>query len=440
MLEAIETLTYEECSEKVDFPLLGKQLKYIADCSDFYNEKWKAVGLATSDVLEMKNFGELPFTSKEDVLKEQADFPPFGRLANAPQMQENLRRVHVTSGSSGRSVFIAMTEKDVQSTLTAGIRAFRCAGLTPNDTVVHCLSYCMWAGGVTDHLSLEGVGAMVVPFGVGHSHKLIETIRRIKPTGISCTPSYLSRLELLLKEDFGITPKDLGLKKAFLGGEGGLQNPEIREKIRSTWGLEPMDANYGMSDVLSIFGSECEHQAGLHFHGQGIIHLELINPDSGIKLPVVAGQIGEMVLTNLTREAQPLLRYKTGDLIEVLSTSRCDCGRNSLRFKVVDRVDDMITVRGINVYPSSVGKILSDRHACFSGEYELVLTTPPPYERPVLRVEAGQTVTKDEFPGLMEMLTELCASELNFTPAVELLEYGMFPRSEGKTKRVRKAY
>ena len=438
-LDDVELLGPQEVWAQVDAPRLARQLSYTVERSGFYREKYTREGLSPAQAADPAGFLRLPFTEKAEILAEQEAHPPFGRLATGDDPTP-LRRVHSTSGSSGRPFVVVLTEADIQATLEAGRRAFRCAGLGPGDTVVHCLNYCLWAGGVTDHLSLEATGATVIPFGVGHTKLLIETIRALRPNAISCTPSYMSRLEVVLREEFGLGPRDLGLKKALFGGESGLQNPAVRRQIEETWGLRAVDANYGMADVLSIFGSECEARQGLHFHGQGLLHLGLIDPASGAPAPLQAGQVGEMVLTNLRRQAQPLIRFRTRDVIRIVGTDACSCGRRSMRFLVVGRSDEMIVVRGVNVFPSAVGSLLADHREWFSGEFEFVLDAPPPIERPLLRVELSGACAAEQIPQAERALLALCRGGLSFTPRLEFLPFGQFPRTEGKTKRVRRSY
>lgn len=433
-----ESFTYEDCYNIVDYPLLAERIGSILEESPFYEEKYRLACVDLTSQFSLEQFRRIPFTSKAEMLAEQEKHPPFGRLAM--QNRSGLRRVHITSGSTGKPFVIMMSENDIAQTVKAGGRAFRCAGLDFSDIVVHCLNYCMWAGGVTDHLSLEAAGATVIPFGIGNSHKLIETILAIRPTAISCTPSYMSRLEYLLHQDFSMEPAQLRLKKAFLGGEGGLQNAAVRKRIEDTWQLKAIDANYGMSEVLSIIGSECDFRQGLHFHGQGIVHLELIDPANGCSLSVCDGQEGEMVLTTLRREAQPLIRYRTGDIIKIVGTGGCDCGRNSLRFLVTGRADDMITVCGINVYPGAVSKLLSEHPELFSGEFQFVLDSPPPFERPQLKIELAQGVEFSCSKKIALKVVSMCHQRLNFTPTVQLLMFGDFERTDGKTRRIKRTY
>jgi phenylacetate-CoA ligase len=436
-MDHLETLSSQECFERIEETLLASQLKYVVENSPFYAEKFKGAGLDSRQILDINRFSLIPYTFKEELLAEQEKYPPFGRLATGGDVMR-LRRVHLTSGSTGKPYYVIMTENDIASTVEAGRRAFLCAGLTANDLVIHCLNYCLWAGGLTDHLNLESTGATVIPFGVGNSKNLIRTILYLKPTAISCTPSYLSRLECLLRGEFGLEPPSLGLNKGFLGGEGGLQNPGVRARIEDTWKMKAIDANYGMADVLSIFGSECEARQGLHFHGQGILNLELVDPGTGKNLPVQEGQVGEMVLTNLKREAQPLLRYRSRDVIKIASTQECSCGRRSFRFLVVGRTDDMIVVRGVNIYPSAVATLLAEPPQWFSGEFELVLEGPPPYDNILLRVELARQFGLDEVDNVRTELLQRCKDLLNFTPRLELIDFGRFPRTEGKTKRIKR--
>lgn len=436
--DPIEHLSPEELDVH-QAPLLARQLAYVATHSPLYQEIYRAAGLSPADAAQPQNLRHLPFSDKRTILADQEAFPPFGRLATGGG-RDPLLRVHTTSGTTGTPFCIVLTDADAEGTRVAGRRAFRCAGLTPAHTVVHCLNYCLWAGGLTDHLSLEATGALVIPFGVGHTRKLLDTILQLGANAISCTPSYLARLEVVLREELHREPRELGLRLALCGGEGGLQSPAVRRRIEDLWGLRAVDANYGMADVLSIFGAECEERAGLHFHGQELLHVELIDPnaptDPGASpLPLRRGQVGEVVLTNLQRQAQPLVRYRTGDLWEITGTERCGCGRGSLRFVAVGRSDQMLTVRGVNLYPGALASLLGERSESFSGEFEILVDHPAPLDHVTLRVELSPGVAAT--PALEAAFLTLCRQRLTLTPRLHLLPFGDFPRTEGKTRRVR---
>ena len=437
-IEEIDRLSHEEVVRTLDSPALERQLQQVLGSSAFYQEKTAGAGMSGPDAARVENFEHWPFTTKSEVLAEQSSHPPYGRLANSGA--NPVVRIHMTSGTSGTPLYIALTAADVADNVVSGRRAFICAGLTKQDSVVHCLNYCLWAGGLTDHLSLEAAGAAVIPFGVGHTKRLIETIRHLKLTAISCTPSYLGRLEVVLREDFGLRPRDLGLQKGFFGGEGGLQNTVVRQAIEELWGISAIDANYGMADVLSIFGSECSARQGLHFHGRGLLHVEMIDPETGAALPFKAGQEGELVLTNLTRQAQPVVRFRSGDIIRILADAPCSCGRSSFRFLVVGRSDHMIVVQGINVYATAIKALLLRHRDRFSGEFEIVLETPPPISMPLVRAELSAQASVDDAADHEKFLAKTCHEQLQFTPKVKMLPFGALPRTEGKTQYVRRTY
>jgi phenylacetate-CoA ligase len=437
LIEDIERMSNDEVTATVDMPLLGRQLRYVLNSSPPSQERIRSSGMAPEDAVHAENLQYWPLVSKTDALAEQAAHPPYGRLATRNGIRDVLR-IHVTSGTSGTPLYIALTRRDVADNVTSGRRAFLCAGLSPSDTVVHCLNYCLWAGGITDHLSLEATGATVIPFGVGNTKRLLETIQALRPNAISCTPSYMARLEVVLKDELGLSPRDLRLSKGFFGGEGGLQNAEVRAAIEETWGIQAIDANYGMADVMSIFGSECEMKQGLHFHGRGLLHVALLRPGSTETVPVQAGAEGELVLTNLRRQAQPLVRYRTGDVVRITGCEPCLCGRASFRFVVVCRADDMIVVRGINVYASAVKALLARYRDILGGAFEIVLGQRPLIDPPLLRVELLQSHPAGASGHLAGILGRACHDELQFTPRVELVPFGTLPRTEGKARWIRR--
>ena len=436
--ERLETLSREELFETEEKALLRAQLDYVLRRSRFYQEKFKAAGLSALDFGPDLKLRDLSFTEKSELLDDQLRHPPFGSILAAPP--ENLRRVHRTSGSSGRPVFIALTQKDIDNTMEAGTRAFWCAGVRPGDLIIHCLNYCLWMGGLTDHMNLEHTGATVIPFGVGNSRSLIEMIRHLRPTGISCTPSYIAKLEAVLRDDFGLRPRDLHLKKGLFGGEPGIQNSAFRAVIEDTWGMRVMDANYGMADVLSIFGAECEHRCGLHFHGQGILFLELIDPSTGASLEFQEGQVGEFVCTNLKREGQPLVRFRSHDLAKIVGVGPCACGRNGFRFKILGRSDDMLIVKGINVFPGSIAEIIGKHLTSLTGEFEIVLDAPPPIDKLRIRMECRTALPEQALSDIVRTVRRQFRELLDFSADIELVPEGTIPRTDGKAKRIKKFY
>ncbi len=428
----IETLSCAELAAREE-NALANQFAYLMTHSAFYQEKFRGA----QKTITRAELATLPFTEKDELRASQETHPPFGNYLAAPI--ENVSRVHKTSGTTGRPLYIALTARDIETTHECGARAYVGAGLQRGDRVVHCLNYQMWAGGVTDHLSLERAGATVIPFGVGNTHVLLRTIRDLGIHAISSTPSYLVHLADIVRSELHIEPHELGLRKGFFGGEPGLQNPNVRGAIERTWNLRAMDANYGMADVLSIFGAECERRDGLHFHGQGALLVELIDPATLKPLAIETGARGELVYTNLTRAAQPLIRYRSHDAAEIVSAEPCACGRTGFRFRVLGRSDDMVHVRGVNVFPTAIAEVLASFPE-LSGEFQVVLDTPPPYNQLPLRVELAPTAAQDNVSHLNALLVRTLQERLNFRAAIELVPHGTLPRTEGKTSRVVKTY
>ena len=412
--------------------LWQKQRLYVSANSAFYKNLWQGLELPA----ELGDLTQLPLTSKVQLRESQAAGPPFGNYLAASRASVN--RLHRTSGTTGQAMNLALSARDCALTVAVGGRAQRLAGLGPEHSVVHCLNYQMWMGGVTDHLTLEETGAMVVPFGVGSTDLLIDTIRQVGINAISCTPSYPAVLERALSENFpDLDPRDLGLKLGLFGGEAALDDAAFRQRIRDTWGMEPRNANYGVSDVLSNFAAQCEFDSRLHFVAADVLYPELIDPDSGAPLSLAAGVEGELVLTHLQRDCQPLVRFRSGDIIAVDSTERCECGFEGFRFRVVGRSDDMVVVRGLNVFPSMVAAVING-FAELSGNYRIPLDTRPPYDYLPLTVELATDSALD--PGLAPFIEEAIKKSLGATARVVLQPAGSFELNEGKTRRVLRNY
>lgn len=406
---------------------LKAQLEYTLAQSDFYRNKFGPVTATEA----FERFEELPFTGKKEILADESSFPPFG--SNLCVSKESVVRVHKTSGTTNKPVLIALTRQDIEQVITVGGDCFRQCGLSPSDTVVHCLNYNMWAGGVTDHMSLEQTGAAVIPFGVGNTSNLIRTILDLQVTAIHCTPSYLSKIQQILEEEYHLQPKDLHLRLGLLGAESGLQNPDFRKRIEHIWGFKAMNANYGMSEVLSMIASECKHQNGLHFRAMDALYFELIDGE-GHSLPMRPGTEGEMVFTNLCKEAQPLIRYRTGDVARITGTD-CECGYHGLLFEIVGRCDDMIVVKGLNVFVSAIEQVIQKFFADITTEYRVLVSKSDPIEHIIIQVESLETGERHRTNLAVEIASAL-KREININCEVQVLPEQTLPRTSGKTKRL----
>lgn len=434
--EEIETMPLTKL-RRLENESLQTQLDYVWSHSAFYQTRFAEAGVKREAIRDLADLPLLPFTEKDECRLSQQEHPPFGDYLACSQ--EQVMRTHKTSGTTGRALYVALTRPDRNLTNECAARSFWASGLRPSDTVVHCLNYRLWVGGYTDHEGLETVGATAVPFGVGQTSLLIQTIRELQINAISATPSYMLPLsEAVLAQ--GLNPRDLGLRKGLFGAEPGMSEPSVRARMEEIWGMRAMDANFGMADIISIMGSECEQRDGLHFHAHGAVAVELIDPESGTPLDLTEGAEGELVYTHLQKEAQPLIRYRAHDVVRILGTGPCACGRTSFRFRMLGRSDDMLHVRGINVFPTGVGNTLAHLSDQLSGEFLIVVDHPPPHQYLRVRVELAPHLTPEQAPDLPERIVHALRDQLNFRAEPELVPYGTLPRTEQKARRVVKTY
>jgi len=413
------------------------QSRYVIEKSEFYRQLWAG----KQPPKDLSALPELPLSDKSQLRISQAGHPPFGNYLAAPISQAV--RLHRTSGTTGQAMNLALSARDCEITETVGGRAQRLAGLTPDDIVAHCLNYQMWMGGVTDHMTLQKTGALVIPFGVGSTELLIRTIQQVGVTALSCTPSYPAVLERVIAEKFpGLSPCDLGLKLGLFGGEPGLDDPALRARLKHTWGLEPRNANFGVSDVFSNFAAQCEYDTRLHFIAPDVLYPELIDPDNGTPLALTDGATGELVLTHLVRDCQPLVRFRTGDIITIDATDPCRCGCTGFRFRVVGRSDDMVVVRGLNLFPTMVAAVVNGFKE-LSGDYRIILDQPPPFDVLPVHVELApgvETSTGQSDKALSEKIEKTFKRDLGATVRLTLLSAGTLEVTEGKTRRVIRKY
>jgi phenylacetate-CoA ligase len=435
--EALETMPSDRLRE-ADDRHLQDQIAYAHQNSSYYRRRLAAAGVDPASVRSVDELVRLPFSSKDELRHEQATNKPLGEYRCAPM--EEIVRIHGTSGTTGRMLLTGLTANDVSLVAECGARSLWAAGMRPDDVVFHVFNYSVYSGGVTDHLSAEHLGAAVMPIGVGQSKLFVELAEQADPTAVHSTPSYPLYLARKMRTEMKRDPHELGLKKGFFGGEPGAGIPAVQQQLRDELGLEPFDANYGMSEVVSLFAAECDQRDGLHFCGQGAIIVELIQPDSGQVLPLATGVEGELVYTSINREATPLLRYRSGDVAHIISSAPCACGRTSFRFRIMGRSDDMLWVRGVNVFPRAVEQLMAAMRPRTTGNFQIIVPGPGALDHLTLRVEHGADVTKAELPGLARALQEACSEQLRAPAQVTLVPPGSLPVSERKTKRIVRPY
>lgn len=408
-----------------------EQLSYMLNASEFYKQKY---GDKFNENLTLDGLQDLELTDKEELRQSQELKPPFGDYVACTE--DKIARIHRTSGTTGRALILANSTADANIIAVQGARGVWASGLRPNDRVVHCLNYQMWTGGVTDHMTFEKLGATVLPYGTGGSKQLLQVIQELGINAISCTPSYPALLERLLEEDPKTNPRDLGLRIALFGGEAGLDNQAFRDKLEDTWGFKVRNSNYGLSEVMSTLGSQSERSNDLHFLSPDVVFFELLDTKTGERLAIEDGATGEMVCTHLRKECQPLIRYRTRDVLTITNAGTSPCGRALFQFRVTGRTDDMFNVRGVNVFPTAIAGVIAESTDLSSGHYRIVLEGPGPYDRIKLRVEASKSLAPGAWDGAARELEKRSREKLGASAEVEMVGFSTMTRTDGKTSLI----
>jgi phenylacetate-CoA ligase len=416
----VERLPLRE-QQRLQEELLPAQLDRVRAGSAFYAER-----LGDAQVRTLADLARLPFVTKAELLAAQAEDSPLGPLAGVPLAE--VRRLHVTSGTTGTPLLIGFTAGDLERSTEAGARAFRAAGVGPEQTILHCVNYAFYAGGIADHMSLEATGATVVPVGLGQSDRLLDLLPSLRPDGIFAITSYANHLAERARAK-GLEPAELGLRTIVTGGEPGGDIREVREHIEQTWHARVADT-YGLGEVWPTLGAHCELRDGFHLSAPDLLVAELVDPETDRVLDWQPGATGELVYTHLRREASPLVRYRSRDRAEVLALD-CPCGRGTPRFRLLGRVDDMIVVRGVNVFPSAIERLLAEAVPGMGG-FAILLDEPIPVPPLAIAVE-----TDGEIPGEVgRMIRERLQVQVEITA----LPPGTMGSSEQKTKRIWRRY
>ena len=428
--EAMETMTRAEI-ETLQLQRLQATVEHCMQ-SPFYKKRFEENGLKPSDIKTLDDIRKIPFTTKQDL----RDTYPFG-IASTPL--RNCVRLHSSSGTTGNPTVILHTQKDLDEWANQVARNLWMVGLRPDDVFQNSSGYGMFTGGLGFQYGAERLGMLTVPAAAGNSLRQIKFITDFGTTALHAVPSYVTRLYEVMKDN-GVDPrKDTKLKVLAIGAEP--HSEEQRKRIEDMMGVKAYNS-FGMSEMCGPgVGFECKEQNGLHFWEDYYI-VEIVDPDT--LEPVPDGEIGELVLTTLCREAMPLLRYRTRDLTRVLGRS-CPCGRNHIRLdRMRGRSDDMIVLRGVNIFPIQIEKILM-QFPELASNYLITLTTDEDNDNMTVEVELEELFT-DDYHRLLELehnIRRALKDEILLTPHIKLVPKGSLPVSEGKAVRVvdkRKVY
>ena len=417
-----EALSREEL-EKLQLERLQATVRHCMN-SPFYKQRFEECGLKPEDIKSLDDIRKIPFTTKQDL----RDTYPFG-MASVPLTK--CVRLHSSSGTTGNPTVILHTQKDLDEWANAVARCLWMVGLRPDDVFQNSSGYGMFTGGLGFQYGAERLGALTVPAAAGNSLRQIKFIKDFGTTAIHAVPSYVTRLYEVMREQ-GVDPRrDTKLKVLAIGAEP--HSEEQRKRIEDMLGVKAYNS-FGMSEMCGPgVGFECKEQNGLHFWEDYYI-VEIVDPET--LEPVPDGEIGELVLTTLNREAKPLLRYRTRDLTRVLGRT-CPCGRNHIRLdRMKGRSDDMIVLRGVNIFPIQIEKILMQFEE-LANNYLITLTTDEDNDNMTVEVELDKF--DDDYGRLQKLEKEIrrrLKDEILLTPFVRLVPKGSLPVSEGKAVRV----
>jgi phenylacetate-CoA ligase len=422
--EQIECMSSNEM-RKLQSERLIELVNRVYQNVEFYRIKMDEKGVKPSDIRSIDDISKLPFTNKTDL----RDNYPFGLFA-APMKE--IVRIHASSGTTGKPTTVGYTKKDIENWQEALARCLTMSGVSSEDIVQVSFGYGLFTGGLGIHYGAENVGCTVIPISAGNTRRQLQLMSDFGSTVLACTPSYALHLADALAE-YGYSLSDMKLKTGVFGAEPFSEN--MRLELEKKWGIKAFDI-YGLSEIMGPgVANDCEFHDGLHIH-EDLFFPEVVDPKT--KEPLPDGRQGELVFTTLTKEGIPLLRYNTHDLT-TLNREKCECGRTLVRMKkITGRSDDMLIIRGVNLFPSQIEQVLLELGET-SAHYMLYVDRENNLDILELKVELDETQMVDTIKDLMSLSRKIehsLHSALGLSVKVTLVEPKSIPRSEGKAVRV----
>ncbi len=416
-----------EALRRLQTERLKETVAWCWDRVPFYRRRMESAGVKPADIRSLDDLRHLPFTTKDDL----RDNYPFGLFA-VPQTE--LVRIHSSSGTTGNPTVVGYTREDLDLWAEMCARFITAAGVTPQDTVQIAFGYGLFTGGFGLHYGMEKVGAAVVPASSGNTRRQVKLLKDFGVTALVCTPSYALYIGDTLRE-MGMDPAELKLKIGLFGAEPW--SNRMRDKVEQALGIHATD-NYGLSEIIGPgVSGECALKDGMHIQEDHFLP-ELIDPETLAPVERDSGQSGELVITTLTKKALPMLRYRTKDLTR-LTDRPCACGRTTARMeKTSGRTDDMLIIRGVNVFPSQIESVLLEMEHV-EPHYQIIVNSENNLDRLEVQVEVSEMLFHDEMRRLHEhhlKLKRAIESTLGLGVDLKLVEPKTIARSEGKAKRV----
>ena len=424
--EKIETLPREDL-EKYQTEQLSKHLELAYNNSGYYHEAFDNAGVKPSDFKQLSDLAKFPFVHKKMERDRQLAKPLLGDMVAVSE--EEVVFVSASSGSTGVPTLSPFTHQDFQEFQDVQSRNFWTAGVRPSDRYVHALNFTLFVGG-PDVIGAQNLGALCLWVGTVPSERLLYVLKEFQPTVIWTTPSYAWYLGETAKKQ-GIDPaKDLAIKTIIVAGEAGGSIPATRDAIEALWNAKVFDF-YGISDIFGSCAAMCSERNGLHLAEDHIL-VEVINPET--LQPVPDGQRGEIVITTLRKTARPMIRFRTGD-IGTVNREPCPCGRTHARIYINGRLDDMLIVSGVNVFPSDIEFAIRGANE-ITGEYRITAITENFTTRFNVEVERSSSSTEDK-NSIAEKVSQKIKTQTGVKPKeVIVLDEGELPRATHKAKRL----
>ncbi len=411
--------------EQLQLERLQSTLYRVGTRVPFYRKKFQELRLDYDSIRSLDDLRRLPFTVKQDL----RDNYPYGLFA-VPLRE--VVRVHSSSGTTGLATVVGYSRNDIKNWANLTARVLTAAGVTRDDVIQIAFGYGLFTGGFGIHYGAERLGASVIPISAGNTKRQIQIMQDFKTTALVCTPSYALIIADTMME-MGVNPAGLSLRYGLFGAEPWSE--AMRQEIRDKLGIIATD-NYGLSEVMGPgVAGECQECNGLHINEDHFL-LEVIDPET--LEPVAPGEVGELVITTLTKEAFPMIRYRTRDLTRLIPEP-CPCGRTFLRMqRVMGRTDDMLIIKGVNVFPVQIEKVLFEIEGT-EPHYQIIVERENHSDKVTVLVEVVESIFFDEMKkqrGMVDHIKARLASELGIGVDVRLVEEKTLERSEGKSKRV----
>ncbi len=426
----VETRPWAE-QLQADAPAYRRQVHYLFQRSRFYRDKLAAAGFATAEAVGgLDAVAGLPFTEKDELRDSRSGAEPIGAHLAAPL--DRAVRIFSTSGTTGTPSYIPLTANDLAAWIRISSRSYAASGLKAGDRLISTYNAGPFVGGVGLD-AFQALGLCHIPVGSGNAERLMAALRLLKAQALALTPSYALHLSEWARErgfDLAASPAE----RLIVAGEPGGGEPAMRARLQEAWEAKVTEA-MGIGDIAATLWGECEAQAGMHFSGRGFVHFELIDPDSGAALPLDDGATGELVYTHLTQEAAPLLRFRSRDHVR-LWMGPCACGRTAPRVRCIGRTDDMLVVRGVNVFPSAVRDVVGAFAPAVSGPISLRPRRSGFRQDPPLKVLVELGEGEAGGAALAGSIGRRVREALLVAADVVLVPYGTLPRSDYKSKLV----